>query len=854
MVAERRGATTARSVPAPSWGMGPGQGEPERQGEHGQQGGHGHLGGDHLAVPLHAHGQDIGHGGYRLGREQDGHFKPETGQAEAQGDGPGDGGQQDQLDRDAVPEMAPGMAQGTKAQAGADGDEAQGQGGPGQQFQGAFRQGRQVPAGQAEGHPARRGQNEGIAQDLPQPFAFAMAGQHGHRSHIGHGYQKAHQQAHGGDPGGTVHGTRHGQHHVAVETEGTLEGRGKHGRRIPEQVFGQPAQGHARQGEQDAREQHGQGGLEVDHRVRQGVEQQGGEEDEIDQPFQIAPEAFRQTAMAAYPPAQQDEHEDGQDDQGDVHGGEPLYPAGHRAVGHLAPPRLGELPVMAHDAGMEMNLSTQDLLFLLGGLALGLVIMLWQRARWLARHAVLEARLQALDDLAEDQRRQLQALAGQQATSQAQLRTEAEQRAAAEARAARLPGLEAELAHLEQRLAGLGNELSEARSRQAGLEMQLAKEREAAGEKLALLQEAERKLADAFRSLSSEALKSNNQAFLDLARQNLATFQESAKGELDQRRQAVDALVKPIHEALEKLGGQTQAMEKERAGAYSALTEQVKSLMVAQQDLKGETHRLVTALRRPEVRGRWGEVQLRRVVEMAGMLDHCDFYEQEALEGSRMRPDMVVRLPGGKSVVLDSKAPVAAVLEAAACETEECRRQHLARYARHVRDHVQMLSAKAYWDQLDDTPEFVVLFLPGESFFSAALQEDPGLIEYASSLKVILATPTTLLALLKAVFYGWRQEALADNARHISELGAEIYQRLSKMADHWSAVGKNLGQAVKAYNDATGSLEARVLVSARKFEQYGTAPEGKELASPLPVEASPRDLQAAEMRLPEPRN
>ena len=382
-------------------------------------------------------------------------------------------------------------------------------------------------------------------------------------------------------------------------------------------------------------------------------------------------------------------------------------------------------------------------------------------------------------------------------------------------------------------------------TRNAELEIRLEQERDSADEKAALLDNAERKLSDAFKSLSADALKSNNQAFLDLARQNLASFQEQAKGDLAARQQAVATLVKPLAETLDKLNAQQREMEQQRTGAYAGLTEQVKGLLAAQHDLKSETHRLVTALRRPEVRGRWGEVQLRRVVEMAGMLDHCDFFEQESTADGR-RPDMVVRLPGGKSVVLDSKAPIAAYLEAVETEQEDVRRRALARYAQHVRTHVQQLAAKAYWEQFAPAPEFVVMFLPGEAFFGAALREDPDLIEYASAQKVILATPTTLLALLKAVYYGWRQEALADNARQVSQLGAQLYERLTKLAEHWNSVGKNLGQAVKAYNDATGSLETRVLVTARKFEELQVAPEGKALPPVVRVEQATRTLQAPE--------
>jgi DNA recombination protein RmuC len=383
------------------------------------------------------------------------------------------------------------------------------------------------------------------------------------------------------------------------------------------------------------------------------------------------------------------------------------------------------------------------------------------------------------------------------------------------------------------------------RAEAAGLAERLDQERRGAEEKLALLRNAEKQLADAFNALSAEALARNNQAFLDLATQNLAVFQETAKGDLAARQQAVEGLVKPLAEELARLSGQTQALEKARAESYGQLTEQVKGLLTAQQDLRGETGRLVNALRRPEVRGRWGEVQLKRVVEMAGMQDHCDFYEQEVVADGK-RPDMLVRLPGGKTLVLDSKAPVAAFLEAAEALDDGTRGRALERFAQHVRTHIQQLSQKAYWEQFQDAPEFVVMFLPGESFFSAALQQDPELIEYASERKVILATPTTLLALLKAVYYGWRQEALADNARRVSELGAQLYERLARLGEHWAGVGKNLGQAVKAYNDATGSLESRVMVSARKFEELQVAPAGKKLPELNPVEQAPRALQITE--------
>ncbi len=389
-------------------------------------------------------------------------------------------------------------------------------------------------------------------------------------------------------------------------------------------------------------------------------------------------------------------------------------------------------------------------------------------------------------------------------------------------------------------------DVAQLREQAAGLRQQLDQERRGGEERRLLVAAAETQLADAFNALSAQALARNNQAFLDLATQNLALFQETAKGDLAARQQAVAGLVKPLSEELAKLAGQTQALEKARAESYGQLSEQVKNLFGVQQELKLETGRLVSALRRPEVRGRWGEVQLKRVVEMAGMLEHCDFYEQESSADGR-RPDMLVRLPGGKTLVLDSKTPVAAYLEAVEAEHEDARGRALVRFVQHVRTHIQQLAGKSYWDQFEQSPEFVVMFLPGEAFFSAALQQDPELIEYASAQKVILATPTTLLALLKAVYYGWRQEALAENARQVSQLGALLYERLSKLGEHWNSVGKNLGQAVKAYNDATGSLETRVLVTARKFEELQVAPEGKALAECVTLDQATRALQAPEL-------
>ncbi len=412
--------------------------------------------------------------------------------------------------------------------------------------------------------------------------------------------------------------------------------------------------------------------------------------------------------------------------------------------------------------------------------------------------------------------------------------------------------LEVENENLRNQIDAKENVIQETQGRLNSTEIEKQKLKESEirlEEKLNAIEIAQSKLTEHFQALSSDALKSNNQSFLDLAKGVLEQFHQKASAELTSKHQAIDHLMKPVSETLNKFDHKLADLEKTRIGAYEGIKQQVQSLLETQNQLKAETTNLVKALRSPIVRGRWGEIQLKRVVEMAGMLDHCDFFEQqtqEDSEGKRLRPDMIVRLPGEKQVVVDAKAPLASYLEAIEAKDETLRIEKLKDHARQIRDHMTQLSRKSYWDQFQPTPEFVVLFLPGEIFFSAALEQDPSLIEAGVDQRVILATPTTLIALLRAVSYGWRQEGLAKNAKKIAELGQELYKRISDMSGHLTKVGKSLGQAVDSYNKAIGTFETRVMVSARKFESLESAPAHTSIEELQQVEKQPRKLQPSD--------
>jgi DNA recombination protein RmuC len=385
----------------------------------------------------------------------------------------------------------------------------------------------------------------------------------------------------------------------------------------------------------------------------------------------------------------------------------------------------------------------------------------------------------------------------------------------------------------------------------AALIVWLALGKKSAGEKsrletlLAAERDAHTRLANEFKALSAEALKSNNESFLKLAQATLEKFQESAKGDLSSRQQAIDSLVKPLRESLEKVDVKIGALENARKEAYGSLTEQLKGLATAQTSLQSETTKLSRSLRSTSTAGRWGEIQLQRVVELAGMVENVDFIQQEAT--GDVRPDMIIRLPGGKSIAVDAKAPMQAYLEALEADDESVRKAKFVEHARVVRGHIDALGNKAYWRAIQPSPEFVVLFIPGEAFYSAALRYEPDLFERGTNVGVILASPTTLIALLKAAAYGWKQETLSKNADDIRKLGLELHERVASVARNLDDLGQRLTQAVEAYNRTVYQTESQVLVTGRKLEKLGAGSE-KKIPEPRLVEETPKPLTAPELK------
>ena len=396
--------------------------------------------------------------------------------------------------------------------------------------------------------------------------------------------------------------------------------------------------------------------------------------------------------------------------------------------------------------------------------------------------------------------------------------------------------LRRQLAEKTAEVEGARREMTAERSQRADSDARLDEVRKSLDEQRRVFDEARANLKETFDALSHQALRASNSEFLKLAEERLS-----------QRQKEIDASLTPLRSALERYEGGIRGLEQARDQAYGSLKTEVERLARLSERLQGETGNLVTALRSPQVRGRWGEITLHRVVELAGMTQHCDYVEQMTIEtdNGRLRPDMVVKLPGGRTIVVDAKVPLAAYLEAIGAASDEERRGAMARHARQVRDHMSALAAKAYWEQFPTTPELVVMFIPGESFVGAAAQADPALIEDGMNRKVVVATPTTLVALLHAVAYGWRQEQVATSAESIRKLGGELYDRLRTLAGHFDSVGTALGRAVNAYNAFVGSMETRVLVSARRFRDLGAA-SGDEIAQLVPVEQAPRQPDAPE--------
>ncbi|MEN8108518.1 MAG: DNA recombination protein RmuC [Pseudomonadota bacterium] len=379
------------------------------------------------------------------------------------------------------------------------------------------------------------------------------------------------------------------------------------------------------------------------------------------------------------------------------------------------------------------------------------------------------------------------------------------------------------------------------------LEDELELERRMIAERDTAMQAMSATMKDSFTSMASTALRSNNEQFLQLARENLGKFQAEADNQLEKREQAVENMVKPIREALEKNEQQVHRIEAERKEAQGAITQQLQAIAESHRMLQSETRNLVQALRRPEVRGRWGEMTLKRLAELAGMVDHCDFIEQESVDSDtgRLRPDMVIRLPDRRDIVVDAKTPLDAYLSAIEATEDDTRKAQLQRHARNVRQRIRELAGKAYWDQFKDSPDFVVLFIPGEQFLAAALEIDHKLLEDALAEHVILATPSSFVALLRAVAYGWRQEALAKNAEIIREIGQELYTRLATFSEHMARLGRSLDSGIDTFNKAVGSFDTRILPSARKFVELGISAK-KEVAELNPVERATRQIEAPE--------
>lgn len=410
---------------------------------------------------------------------------------------------------------------------------------------------------------------------------------------------------------------------------------------------------------------------------------------------------------------------------------------------------------------------------------------------------------------------------------------------------ARADMAEQQLAAVQSEVAAKNSQIAQVQSELAASAARTEQQQANIEQQQRLIVEAQERFREAFEALASEALRKSNESFLTLAGEHFKGFQTTANAELEKRHKAIESVVTPMRETLDKVETQIRQTEQQRAEAQGALNKELGQLAKTHEKLETETRNLVTALRSPTVRGRWGEIQLRKVVEMAGMLEYCDFETQKTTQSEEgtQRPDLIVNLPGGKTVVVDAKTPLDAYLRAAEAQDDAQRQVDLQGHARQVSDHIKKLSAKSYWSQFDSTPEFVVMFLPGEAFFSAALEQNPSLIQDGVESNVILATPTTLIALLRAISYGWQQERLARDAQQIANLGRELSDRINVFVKNVAGIGKSLDSAVKSYNKAVGSMESRVLISARRFTE--TLGSGQEIQELQPVESDIREPRGA---------
>jgi DNA recombination protein RmuC len=422
-------------------------------------------------------------------------------------------------------------------------------------------------------------------------------------------------------------------------------------------------------------------------------------------------------------------------------------------------------------------------------------------------------------------------------------RLELEKQAASQQGAAE--ELKKQSSSLQEQVRTLQGRVEEEQKLRAAADKEVESQRANIAEQRRVLEEAEKKLKEAFQSLASEALQASNRQFMDLARASFDSLQKEASGDLEQRKVAIGGMVEPLEKAVNELRAEVNKIELARQDAYGSLRTELQQLTTTNKELRQETGSLVSSLRQPQIKGKWGELTLRRAVELAGMSPHCDFVEQQSVdvEDGRLRPDLIVHLPGDTQIVIDAKVPLHASFAAMSARSDVEYRAAMAQHADLVRDHIKNLSGKEYWKQFDPTPEFVVLFVPGESFFSAALEQDRTLIEYAIEKRVVLASPTTLIALLRAIAYGWKQQLVAENAERIKDLGKELYDRILKFAEHLSDVAKGLERANKAYNSAVSSFDSRLVPSARKFKEMGVGTA--DVPDIDPIDTTPRPTLSA---------